>query len=228
MKLFVVFAACLVRGSLCATNCESTEVQFTAVEEENEDSYSFETELANLEAYDGSSVLGFENFTIYNPNYSTEDNPCLQLSADSTGHKIALLAQPYPLGEGFCVNSNLDGFAEQCNVNEFKWCDDGDLTENAVFQFSCYQTSCEKSSIPLYIKIVISESDDSGDIEYWCDSTNDTYPSDLIRTAPETAPDYTGDDPSQTKIEKDLSAGLGLKISAILSILTPLFIAILF
>jgi len=226
--LFVVFAACLVRATLCATNCETSAISFVAVDESDEDSYSFATELANLEAYDGSSVLGFKNFTIYNPNYSTVNNPCIQLSADSTGYKIALLAQPYPLGEGFCVNSDIGGFAEQCNVNEFKWCNDGNTAANAVFQFSCYQTSCEKSSIPLYIKIVISDSDDAGEIEYWCDSTNDTYPSDLIRTAPEIAPDYTGDDPSQTKIEKDLNAGLGLKISAILSILTPLFIAVLF
>ena len=47
-----------------------------------------------------------------------------------------------------------------CSKNEFKWCDD--VVDQAQFQFSCYQTSCEKQSINIFVKMVVSESNEGG------------------------------------------------------------------
>eukprot|EP00116_Pleurobrachia_bachei_P012826 sb/3473088/ len=152
-------------------------------------------------------------------------NPCWEVSGSVTGHKVMLVAQPYPLGEGFCVDSNIDGFSQLCNVNEFKYCDDG--VDGSTFQFSCYQQSCEKQGVNLFVKMVVSDSDDAGEIEYWCDSTNDTYPSSLIRSKPEVQPVYEGKDPSQTK-EKYENGDIATKVSLLALVLGPLFLSLFF
>jgi len=202
----------LIKGVAGLVDCtDQVAKDITLQTELAQTKYNDEAELKKLQELDPDAqvkqtVLGYSLITIHPPNYSEKTiSPCLEINkADVAGHKVVILAQPYPLGEGFCVHSGMDGFAKQCNVNEFKWCDD--VVDKAQFQFSCYQQSCEKQSINILAKMVVSDSNEGGKVEYWCDSTNDTYPSSLIRTKPGKLPDYKGKDPSTTKEKKKDSA----------------------
>ncbi|KAL5267872.1 hypothetical protein ACHWQZ_G004799 [Mnemiopsis leidyi] len=208
----------LITGVSGKVNCEGHLVNDIVLQTETaQTQYDDNAELQKLidlepELDTRQTVLGFSLLTIKPPNYSQNfTNPCIQVDkadngGDVTGHKVVLLAQSYPLGEAFCVNSGMDGFAEQCRVNEFKWCDD--VVDEAQFQFSCDQQSCEKQTINLLVKMVVSDSNNGGEVEYWCDSTNDTYPSSLIQTKPNKQPEYTGQDPSTNKEAKEPSAAL--------------------
>ena len=55
------------------------------------------------EADTRQTVLGYSLITIKPPNYSdVKFSPCLKVDkTNAEGHKVVLLAQPYPLGEGF-------------------------------------------------------------------------------------------------------------------------------
>ncbi|XP_063686419.1 uncharacterized protein LOC134820127 [Bolinopsis microptera] len=210
LRILLLFIPLLqgVVGEVACTDQVVTDIKLQT--EAAQDEYDSETELKTLMEIEPEAsrqtVLGYSMININPPNYSeVKYSPCLTVDKnDVAGHKVVILAQPYPLGEGFCVDSDMDGFARQCNVNEFKWCND--VVDGAQFQFSCYQQSCEKSSINILVKMVVSESNEGGEVEYWCDSTNDTYPSSLIRTKPNVAPDYEGQDPSQNKEAKEDSS----------------------
>ena len=76
-------------------------------------SHCFQTELKKYveiepEADTRQTVLGYSLVTIKPPNYSeVKYSPCLQVNkadapgASVEGRKVVILAQPYPLGEGF-------------------------------------------------------------------------------------------------------------------------------
>lgn len=178
-----------------------------------------------------NTVLGYTRYTIKNPNYNELIvSPCLAIAGlVSTGSteaatlaekKIQVLVQPWPLGDAFCMTTNKDGDSQLCAVNEMLYC--ADAIEDMKFEFVCDQQSCEKAQINLYVKVTVSDSSQAGEIEYWCDEQNATYPSSLISTIPDKQKNYDGTDDSQDR--KTIDNSSSVPTIAFLALLTA-FIA---
>jgi len=177
-----------------------------------------------------SKVLGYTRYTIKNPNYNENvRSPCLDIAgiietgtttATLAEKKIQVLVQPWPLGDAFCMTTNKDGDSKLCAVNEMLYC--ADAIEDMKFEFVCDQQSCEKAQINIYVKVTVSDSSQAGEIEYWCDEQNATYPSSLIATIPDKQKDYDGTDDSQDR--KTIDNSSSVPTIALLALITA-FIA---
>ncbi|KAI6656835.1 hypothetical protein LOD99_16138 [Oopsacas minuta] len=123
-------------------------------------------------------ILGFQLMT-WQPYEEREESPCVYLTDTQNRH---IFVQVETRGD---LSIDIEPVSGNTGTGEIEACSPSTVgnEERQYIYFVCRQ-SCSTSGFPFYYRIIQSESEEIGNLEYWCavipSAPNNRYPQDII------------------------------------------------